>query len=171
MLIKPIGNFSHVPQHHQDGGFTLVELMTTLAVAAIIVTMAVPAFTEMVKNNRLTAEANQLVTALNLARSEAVNRRATISVNASDASDETNEWGKGWSVAVNGGTVLKLFQPLQGGSTLDSANGISTLQYLASGRANASDTLTLCDDRDGETGRRISILTSGRITTSNFVCP
>lgn len=152
-------------------GFTLVELMVTLAVAAIVMSLAVPSFTEMTKNNRLTTQANQLVTALNLARSEAITRRATINVAAIDAADADNEWGKGWSVAVNGGATLRIFQSLEGGSTLDSNNDIATFQYQPSGRASATDTLTLCDNRSGESGRQITLLTTGRITTTTTVCP
>lgn len=164
---------STAPCQHSssEGGFTLVELMVTLAIAAILMTMAVPSFTEMTKNNRLTTQTNQMVTALNLARSEAINRRATINVVATDAGSASNEWGKGWSVAVNGGATLRIFQSLEGGSTLDSTSDIGTIQYLASGRANVTDTLTLCDDRTGETGRQISILTTGRVTTTTVACP
>ncbi len=154
----------------REAGFTLIELMVTLAVAAIMMTMAVPSFTAMTKNNRLTTQTNQLVTALNLARSEAINRRATINVVATDASSSGNEWGKGWSVVINGGATLKIFQSLEGDSTLDSTNSIATIQYQASGRANVTDTFTMCDDRSGETGRQISILTTGRVTTTPVTC-
>lgn len=156
---------------HSQRGFTLVELMVTLAVAAILMAMAVPSFTEMTKNNRLTTQTNQLVTALNLARSEAITRRVTMNVAATDATDADNEWGKGWSVAVNGGATLRIFQSLEGGSTLDSNSDIATFQYQPSGRASATDTLTLCDNRSGESGRQITLLTTGRITTTTVVCP
>lgn len=159
-----------VPNSSREAGFTLIELMVTLAVAAIMMTMAVPSFTSMTKNNRLTTQTNQLVTALNLARSEAINRRATINVVATDASSSGNEWGKGWSVVIDGGATLRIFQSLEGGSTLDSTNSVTTIQYQASGRANVTDTFTMCDDRSGETGRQISILTTGRVTTSPVTC-
>jgi prepilin-type N-terminal cleavage/methylation domain-containing protein len=56
-----------------NSGFTLMELMVTIAIAAILVGTAIPSFTSTITNNRLTTSANELVTALNLARSEAVN--------------------------------------------------------------------------------------------------
>ena len=52
-------------------GFTLIELMITLAVAAILITAALPSFNEFIKNNRLTTQANNFIATLNLARSEA----------------------------------------------------------------------------------------------------
>lgn len=160
------------PKSSAEHGFTLVELMVTLAVAAIVVTVAIPSFTTTIQSNRLTVQANDLVTALNLARSEAIKRRATIDVTATDAGDSGNEWGAGWSVAVSGGgATLRIFDSLGDNTTLDSTNGVATIQYLASGRANVTDTLTLCDDRDGETGRQITILTTGRVTTTTFTCP
>ena len=51
-----------------ENGFTLVELMITLAVAVIFVALAVPAFHDFVQRNRISAQANELVTAINLAR-------------------------------------------------------------------------------------------------------
>jgi prepilin-type N-terminal cleavage/methylation domain-containing protein len=54
-------------------GFTLIELLVTLAIAAILLTTAIPSFREIIRNNQLTTQANNLVTALHLARSEAVN--------------------------------------------------------------------------------------------------
>jgi type IV fimbrial biogenesis protein FimT len=56
-------------------GMTLVELMVTLAVAAILVSAALPSLSDMAANNRLTALNNQLVSSLNYARSEAIKRR------------------------------------------------------------------------------------------------
>ena len=75
-------------------------------------------FNSMVQNNRISTEANQFITAMNLARSEAIKRRANIDVVATDASDSNNEWGKGWSVAVNGGATLRTFPAMQGGLAL-----------------------------------------------------
>lgn len=53
-------------------GFTLVELMVTLVVAAVVLGIAVPNFTGMVNSSRLAAQANELVTGIQLARSEAI---------------------------------------------------------------------------------------------------
>ncbi|HFQ91317.1 MAG TPA: prepilin-type N-terminal cleavage/methylation domain-containing protein, partial [Chromatiales bacterium] len=52
-------------------GFTLVELLMTLIIVSIVVSLGAPALTDMIRSNRLTTQTNELVTALNLARSEA----------------------------------------------------------------------------------------------------
>ena len=155
----------------RQSGFTLLELMITVALAAILLTAAVPNFNSMVQNNRISTEANQFITAMNLARSEAIKRRANIDVVATDASDSNNEWGAGWSVVVNGGATLRTFPALQGGIALNSGTDVTTFQYQPSGRANATDALLLCDNRTGETGRQITVSATGRIAVVNFTCP
>lgn len=151
-----------------ERGFTLVELMITLSVAAILLTLAVPSFTEMVANNRMTTNANQFVTAMNFARSEAIKRNAAIDVTATGGS-----WSNGWTVTVNSdGTVLNTFEALAGSASFTSAGGNTAFQYQASGRVTpaAGDTLTLCDDRAGETGRTVTVTNTGRVATANNSC-
>ena len=54
---------------NEKNGFTLIELMITLAVAAIVLTVGIPSFQDFVYNNRLTTQANRFVTDMALARS------------------------------------------------------------------------------------------------------
>lgn len=150
-------------------GFTLVELLAVMAITGLILSMGVPSFQNLVANNRLTAQTHSFLSAMRLARSEAIKRRARIDVIATTA-DEGNEWGGGWRVAVSGGATLKNFQSLDGSATLDSADDVVSFQYQPSGRSNRVGTLYLCDDRDGETGRQISVATTGKITSTTYLC-
>ena len=59
-------------------GFTIVELMITVAVASILLAIAVPSFNQMIVSGRLTTQANEMVGALSLARSEAIKRNANV---------------------------------------------------------------------------------------------
>lgn len=98
-------------------GFTLVELMVTIAVLAIGLSLAVPSFSNLVRSNQAESQNAALVTALNTARSEAVKRGTNVMVAPKDNSD----WGKGWDVKV-GALVLREYPPLEGAS-LSGPNG------------------------------------------------
>ncbi|MCW8908716.1 MAG: GspH/FimT family pseudopilin [Sedimenticola sp.] len=174
---------SNIPKR-TSSGFTLIELMVTLAVMAVVLSIAAPSFYFLIQNNRLTTDINRLITSFNLARSEAVKRGVRVTIAATDSSDAANEWGKdGWSVwvdtdgdnVVDGGeTVVSIDQALSGSMVLDSAGNISSFTYLTDGSiTGAGDVITLCDQtRTGETGRRITVNVTGRIDLdSNVACP
>jgi len=78
----------------KDLGFTLVELMVTLTVLGILLSLAAPSFTALVANNRIATETNELIGALNLARAEAIRRAQPVTVRSSNS----NDYAKGWSV-------------------------------------------------------------------------
>jgi len=85
-------------------GFTLLELMTAIAVAAILATLSIPMYTSFVRNQRVKTAAYDLSYALTLARGEALKRNSSVVV-----SPDTNGWKFGWSVATTGGTPVTLF--------------------------------------------------------------
>ena len=59
-------------------GFTLVELMITVAIIVILAVIAMPSMTAMINNSRATAQAEELVASLQLARAEAIRRNARV---------------------------------------------------------------------------------------------
>jgi len=154
-------------QNNKTSGFTLIELMITLSIAAILMSVAAPSFTSMIQNNRMTSQANQFIASLTYARSEAIKRGVNIDVTAT--SGNTN-WQGGWTISVSGGDTLKVFAALDGTSTLISDADISPFQYQPSGRASTTATFSLCDGRDGEEGRELQISTTGRISVSKVTC-
>lgn len=89
----------------KQAGMTLVELVVTLAVVAILASAAIPSLREMMENNRLTALNNQLVSSINYVRGEAVKRAYDVAmcVRNSDGSDCASSGGfeNGWIVFVN----------------------------------------------------------------------
>ena len=74
-------------------GFTLLELMTAIAVMAVLLSVGVPSFIQIVRNNRITAQTNEMVAALNIARSESIKRGIPVSVCSS--TDGTSCAGSG----------------------------------------------------------------------------
>jgi type IV fimbrial biogenesis protein FimT len=78
-------------------GFTLIELMVTIAVLAIIVTIAIPSFQDIIERNRVVTQANNILSAVQLARSEAVKRGETITLTAN-----AGGFTGGWCVHADG---------------------------------------------------------------------
>jgi type IV fimbrial biogenesis protein FimT len=79
-------------------GFTLIELMVTLAIAAILMFLAVPSFVSFQKNAQLTSAANSLLAAINAARGEAMKRGMSAMV---VPTNNGSDWKTGWVVFVD----------------------------------------------------------------------
>ncbi|MBM5573395.1 GspH/FimT family pseudopilin [Deefgea sp. CFH1-16] len=93
-------------------GFTLIELMVTLSILAILTAIAAPNFSQMMVANRMTTQNNELIAAINLARSEAIklNRSVTFckldSASASACSSTAGNWLH-WGVISNEGLIRR----------------------------------------------------------------
>ncbi len=165
-------------------GFTILELMVTVAIAGILVSVAMPSFTESIIGNRLTTYNNELVGALNLARSEAIKRNQQVVVEKTGAS-----WNGGWRVFVdvdrtagNADTfnddanatlcesdedcVLRIYSALPAGYTINSNNFGTFIRYTPSGQANLAGTFAICENNDAGGSKEIIILATGRARLS-----
>ena len=154
----------------QQRGFTFLELMITLTVAAILSTLAFPSFVTMTKNNRLTTQANDFILALNITRSEAVKRGTPATITA-----DVSGWTNGWTVAHATVGTLRIGDALQDSMVLTNDNTNTVITYSSSGTAVGTPTAApgnfdLCDDRTGEIGRQISISTTGRVSVADLTC-
>lgn len=165
-------------------GFTLIEMMMTIAIAAILVSLAVPSFQNLIVNNRLTTQANELVADLNVARSEAIKRGQRVSICPSNnaTSCTATPWTDGRLIFVDGSTagtvdgtdqILRSQPALTGNLSLASAGfgGAAYIQYVSSGTTGSAGTFTLC--RSGFVGRVISVSATGRPSTqaTGGLCP
>ena len=168
-------------------GFTLVELLITILVAALLMALAIPAFHSFVENNRIISSTNELVSSLAVARSEAVHRRDTVTL-CSSADLATcagsASWETGWiaftdrnaNAAIDGTDVLlRVWEAIPVGHTITATGGMTQVRFDRLGIANAGDTFRLanpdCVTGQANRERIITLLTSGSVTVARAPCP
>ena len=89
---------------HKHSGFTLIELMITLAIVGILLTVGVPSLKTFMQGNQLIASTNELISALHVARSEAIKLNSRVSICESSngtSCSTTGSWKNGWIVFVD----------------------------------------------------------------------
>lgn len=148
-------------------GFTLLELMVTVVIAAILISLAVPSFTNLLRRNQITTYANEFATTINLARSEAVKRGTNVTISSNNGLD----WTQGWTLTVDAtAELLRAAPALTGDNTFVSDNN-NAFSFNSRGSTNlgGEETLLLCNT-NVITGRQIRIAVTGRISVRETPC-
>lgn len=171
-------------------GFTLIELLVTIAIVGIVMSIAIPNFTQTIRNSRLTTKTNELITALNIARSEAIKRGEHIVVRKTGAN-----WEDGWQIFVDvdrdtpasdantfnddadtdlcedgEDCLLRVYPALSNSFTLRGNNNFTNfIRYQPNGLSNNMGSFAICDNSDGNnipeanTSRLIIVNSVGRV--------
>lgn len=147
-------------------GFTLLELMVAVAVAAIVLTMGVPQFGEFLRNGRRAELSTGLFSALTQARTEAIARNAEVAVAPAGES-----WASGWRVFIDanangaydsGDTSIAEYDITHDDLALSTEPDTALLRFQRSGRASQTVRFTLCA-RNRAHSREVTAEVSGRI--------
>lgn len=162
-------------------GFTLAELLITIVILAILAGVGVPALRDLVLSNRQAAAVNELVTALQMARSHAITRGqgrdvytgadpAVVVCPSADGAVCGGTWADGWIIfwdadgdgapAADDGGVLRAFEAPQGPTI---GGGPAEVRFGRDGRLDGAVAgFTFCDERGEAYGRRVDIDLPGR---------
>jgi len=181
-----------VPPGRWQGGVTLIELMVGIAVLSILLLVGVPSFRTMAAANRLTTSTNDVVSAMALARSEAIRRglRVTVCKSANGAACTTaGAWEQGWIVFVDtaratanpsvdaGESIIAVSGAHPANITIQGTAAVASFVSFAadgtvrtmtgatlSGRLRTCSTATFLSDANR--GRELAISSAGRLASS-----
>lgn len=158
-----------------QGGFTLYELLITVVIVGIVLSLGIANMSDFTRNGRMTATANDLHAAFHLARSEAARAKTFITICASAsamtaAPDCGGNWSEGFIVFADrngdlsvdpgapGDAILRRHGPVAAGVNLTFANNASYFRFAASGQGSevagqpAVSQVLMCDERGNVPG-------------------
>ncbi len=118
---------AHTPSNR---GFTLIEMMITITVAAMLLMIAVPSFRNASLSSQLRSAASDFIASSNLARSEAIKRGSpvTLCVSADGSTCAAGGWEQGW-IVLSGTTVLQHEYAAPSGFKLSATGNVATLSF------------------------------------------
>ena len=169
-----MGDYSHIAEIRATRGFSLLELLVTIAVAAILLAVAIPSYRSVVQRNAMAATVNDLVGDLNYARSQAVTRGQDVFVCSSNNQLNCNggkDWSTGWVIyaavdpSENSPTPtkdnrLRVHGPVGAGFQISAGGG--SLSFNSSGFAMSGDTFTAKGNDVGQV-TQVRVAVTGRV--------
>lgn len=180
----------------RDRGFTLVELMVTVAILVILLAIGAPNLRDFVLKQQISADANTLASAFRLARSEALKRSGMVTICPSlDPSaatptcvaNATTDWSNGWLIfadyAPTGGatgayestdTLIRVEQGIRS-AQIASSNSITSVSFLPNGiSSSAPASYTISSSADATASplfqQCVTISKQGRATSKAGAC-
>lgn len=156
-------------------GFTAIELMVTVAIAAILVAIAAPSFKNIIEKGRVEAGSNQLFTALMLTRNEAVSRNQSgvLCKSADGASCTTSGgWEQGYLIFIDvnsdgaqdaGETLIRSYEANEFSVTIRASGDFSSLvRYASDGSVTSNDIFQICGPTGASRAQSIAVNNVGR---------
>lgn len=143
-----------------QSGFTLVELMITIVILAVLLGLGLPSFQGVMRSNRIATTTNELTASLSLARNEAIKRAQWAGVCPSSAGTACDgaDWASGWLVwadsngdgALGAGEDVLRFAAGRGGIVAGGAAAAVVFDARGRRMAAADQVITLRPDECGD---------------------
>lgn len=153
-------------------GFTLVELLVTIAVLVVLIGIGVPSFRSVVQDNRLATTANSLVRSMNVARSEALERGHDVTVEPQSGGDWESGW-EVWSDTDNDGSqdadeIIQTIGAPDGAVSI--SGGPDEVVYEPSGLTTTNGCFDITDS-GSSAARNVDVSPTGRASAGTGSCP
>ena len=153
--------------HRYERGFTLVELMVAMALIAILASLGVPAFNQLLERNKVDTDLAILQSALSACRLEAINKSSDMALVRSGAS-----WGGGLEVRLGSGAnssdvVRKLPAMAAGATVAVSVDNLSTIVFNSLGGLRSPANGVTFSYTRGAYSKTLSVCASGRVVVGN----
>lgn len=193
----------HTPSllNQRSNGFTLIELMVTIAILAVLTVLAIPSFQAMIAASRLTTVSNDFLATLSQARSNAVRigKRVTVCMSANGTQcTTTGNWEQGWIVFTDPTKSASSAASVDTGDTIESKGpalpsgmvlkgGMAYISFAADGQPKMVDSAAfagpiffqLCSTSaslaDDKRAHKFELNSAGRISvtkpTVSATCP
>lgn len=165
-------------------GFTLIEMLLTIAILTIVMAIAIPNFNT--GRSLVVNQAREFKSALNFARNEAVNLSRVVTMCPSDDAsaavpDCDATWHNGWVVYIDenndgdadDGEVVRRHIALKGAVTITATPAVASVSFDNQGFTTVASDFLFCSDADKASGRTVLLALSGRAMRSNTLttCP
>ena len=167
----------------RTAGFTLVELMVTIAIVAILAAIAFPNFESTMRSNRVATTTNELIASLSLARSEAIRNPtgAAVCPSANGTScDGAGAWGDGWVVWIdlnNDGAINtgeRVVRYVQAKNRIAVGGASNPIRFDSRGRVvGGARTLSVEPDEcpsDADLKRNLTVSATGQTRSERTTC-
>jgi len=155
----------------KSSGFTLIEMLVTVVILVILLTIGVTSFRGIILNQRIKSASFDLFSALEQTRSEAIKRNASVTLKAGAASD--GAWVTGWRLLDASSNILRSWSATSN-VTITEAGGATTVTFARDGHlTTAAPKLEISPETslNGVTSRCIQVSLNGRPSTQKGSCP